>query len=59
MPGTHDLPYALEWCPRAIVIDEGRIVADGNTRQLLSDEPFMKSHRLELPFGFDPRLVSD
>ena len=56
---THDLPYALELCPRAIVIDEGRIVADGNTRQLLSDEPFMKSHRLELPFGFDPRLVSD
>ena len=54
---THDLPYALELCPRSIVLDEGRIVADGPTRQLLTDEQFMKSHRLELPVGFDPRFA--
>ncbi len=54
---THDLPYALEMCPRAIILDEGRVVADGPTRDLLSDEAFMKSHRLELPAGFDPRSV--
>ena len=56
---THDLPYALELCPRSIVLDEGRVVADGRTRELLSDEPLMKSHRLEFPVGFDPRLVPD
>ena len=27
---THDLPYALELCPRALVMN-GRIVADGAT----------------------------
>ena len=51
---THDLPYALELCPRSIVLDEGRVVADGSTRALLGDRAFMRSHRLELPMGFDP-----
>jgi cobalt/nickel transport system ATP-binding protein len=48
---THDLPHALEVCPRSIVIDEGRIVADGPTREVLSDAALMSAHRLELPFG--------
>jgi cobalt/nickel transport system ATP-binding protein len=55
---THDLPYALDLCPRAIVLDEGQVVADGNTLDLLSDEALMKEHRLELPAGFDPRAVA-
>ncbi len=28
---THDLPYALELCDRSVILDEGRIVADGPT----------------------------
>jgi cobalt/nickel transport system ATP-binding protein len=51
---THDLPYALELCPRALVLDGGRIVADGPTREVLSDTAFMAAHGLELPWGFDP-----
>ena len=51
---THDLPYALELCPRALVIDHGQIVADGPTRELLADAGFMSAHRLELPAGFNP-----
>ena len=51
---THDLPYALELCERAVILDHGRIVADGPTRDLLVDDDLMRSHRLELPFGFDP-----
>lgn len=54
---THDLPYALELCPRAVVLSDGRIVADGDTGEVLSNEDFMHAHRLELPFGFDPRAV--
>ncbi|MEX2276083.1 MAG: ABC transporter ATP-binding protein [Actinomycetota bacterium] len=56
---THDLPYALELCPRAVVMNGGRIVADGPTIDLLRDEPLMAANRLELPFGFVPASVAD
>ncbi len=49
---THDLPYALQLCPRSVVLDEGRVVADGATRELLADGDLLARHRLELPFGF-------
>lgn len=52
---THDLPYALELCPRSVILSEGVIAADGRTQDLLCDEKLMRAHRLELPFGFDPR----
>ncbi len=51
---THDLPYALQLCPRALVMNEGRIVADGATASILSDSELMQANRLELPFGFSP-----
>ncbi|PAZ14618.1 cobalt ABC transporter ATP-binding protein [Streptomyces sp. SA15] len=54
---THDLPYALELCPRSLILSEGTIAADGKTAELLSDDELMRAHRLELPFGFDPRSV--
>jgi cobalt/nickel transport system ATP-binding protein len=53
---THDLPYALDLCPRTLVMDRGTIVADGPTREILSDAGFMRAHRLELPAGFNPLL---
>jgi len=49
---THDLPYALQLCPRAVILDEGRVVADGATADLLADAELLARHRLELPFGF-------
>ncbi len=54
---THDLPYALELCPRAVVLHDGQVVADGTTYDLLTDERLMRRHRLELPFGFDPTTI--
>ena len=56
---THDLPYALELCPRSLVMNEGRIVADGATREILADEALMAANRLELPFGFFPDRAFD
>jgi cobalt/nickel transport system ATP-binding protein len=52
---THDLPFALELCPRAVVLDEGLVVAGDTTVEILTDELLMKAHRLELPYRFDPR----
>ncbi|RYP89097.1 ABC transporter ATP-binding protein, partial [Nocardioides guangzhouensis] len=54
---THDLPYALELCPRSVVLHDGVVVADGATYDLLTDDVLMRANRLELPFGFDPRAV--
>ncbi|WP_345580598.1 ABC transporter ATP-binding protein [Streptomyces prasinosporus] len=54
---THDLPYALELCPRSLVLSDGVIAADGPTADLLADDDLMRAHRLELPYGFDPRSV--
>jgi cobalt/nickel transport system ATP-binding protein len=51
---THDLPYALELCPRALILNDGVIVADGPTTHILADAPLMAANRLELPYGFDP-----
>lgn len=49
---THDLPYAAQLCERSVVLDEGRIVADGPTREILNDAQLLAKHRLELPYGF-------
>ncbi|MBB5157902.1 energy-coupling factor ABC transporter ATP-binding protein [Saccharopolyspora phatthalungensis] len=49
---THDLPYALQLCPRSVLIDNGTVVADGPTAELLADAELLAAHRLELPFGF-------
>jgi cobalt/nickel transport system ATP-binding protein len=54
---THDLPYALQLCPRSVVLDRGQVVADGTTAELLADADLLARHRLELPFGFDPSRV--
>jgi cobalt/nickel transport system ATP-binding protein len=56
---THDLPYALQLCPRALVLSEGVVVADGPTEEILCDEALMRAHRLEMPFGFDPAGARD
>ena len=53
---THDLPYALQLCPRAIVLSDGIVAAEGRTLDILTDDALMKTHRLELPFGFDPHV---
>ncbi len=54
---THDLLYALELCPRSVILSDGAIAADGPTSGLLGDAELLARHRLELPFGVDPRLL--
>jgi len=49
---THDLPLALELCPRAVIMRAGRVVADGATGELLRDHELLEANRIELPYGF-------
>jgi cobalt transport protein ATP-binding subunit len=46
---THDMKLVEELFPRTIVMDEGRIVGDGETKKILSDENFLNEHGLEKP----------
>ncbi len=46
---THDLELVVELCSRVIVLDEGVVVAEGPTVELLSDEALMLAHGLEKP----------
>ena len=55
---THDLPYALELCPRTVVLSGGIVVADGPTPRVLADRELLAAHRLELPYGFDPERLA-
>ena len=47
---THDLPLALELCPRSVVVDHGRVAADGPTAALFANPSLLAAHRLELPY---------
>ncbi len=44
---THDLRMAKELFPRMVIMDEGKIVADGETGVLLKDEGLLEKHGLE------------
>jgi cobalt/nickel transport system ATP-binding protein len=46
---THDLDVVAELCTRVIVLDEGKIRADGPTEDVLSDGHLMERHGLEVP----------
>ncbi len=46
---SHDMLMVQELFPRMIIMDEGRIVADGQTGVLLADTQLLESHGLELP----------
>jgi cobalt/nickel transport system ATP-binding protein len=40
-----------------VIVDGGLVVADGPTVEILSNGPLLEQHRLELPYGMDPRSV--
>jgi cobalt/nickel transport system ATP-binding protein len=44
---THDLWMVRELFPRMVIMDEGRIVADGATQELMRDAALLQAHGLE------------
>jgi len=47
---THDLDLAVETCGRTVVMDAGRVVADGPTAEVLADADLAAAHGLEVPY---------
>ena len=47
----HDLPLAAHFFPRLVLLDEGRMVADGRSTEVLSPE------RIREVYEVDPRFV--
>jgi cobalt/nickel transport system ATP-binding protein len=48
---SHDLELILQTCGRVLVLDRGRLVADGAPPELLADAALMEAHGLEVPYS--------
>jgi cobalt/nickel transport system ATP-binding protein len=48
---SHDMRLVWELCPRTVILDNGQIVADGATVELLQDRALMEKHGLETPYA--------
>ncbi len=51
---SHDLELMLEVSSRVIILDHGKIVADGPTAEIMADERLMEAHGLEKPHSLQP-----
>lgn len=51
---SHDLELILEVCDRVIMLDGGQIVADGEPREIMSDDALMSAHGQEKPHSLIP-----
>ena len=46
---SHDLDMVLDICNCVLLRQEGRIIRDGNAKEILSDQELLEAHGLELP----------
>lgn len=46
---SHDLDFIMETCNRVILINNGKIVKDGGTEEVLTDRKLLEDNGLELP----------
>lgn len=51
---SHDLEMIVQVCERVLVVDAGRLVADGPSRVVLADAALMEAHGLEVPHSLRP-----
>jgi len=48
---SHDLDMIMDTCDRVILISDGRLVADGDVRTILSDKELLEANHMELPLS--------
>ena len=49
---SHDLIMIMDTCERTILLSDGKIIKDGNTKEILLDKELMEESGLELPLGY-------
>jgi cobalt/nickel transport system ATP-binding protein len=52
---SHDLDMILETCSRVILLNEGKIMADGNANEILFDKTLLEKNNLELPLSIQTK----
>ena len=55
---SHDLDFILDTCERTILLGEGRIIADGKSYDILTQEDLLLEHGLELPLSLSRKTTS-
>jgi ATP-binding cassette subfamily F protein 3 len=53
---SHDLDFIWDTCNRVVLMDQGKIVADGPAEEILRDEALLTAHGLELPLSLTRRV---
>lgn len=56
---SHDLELILEVCERVVLLDNGRIIADGPAKEVMSNATLMEAHGLEKPHSLSSHHVSE
>jgi len=51
---SHDLEFILEVCDRVVLMDEGRVVVNGEPRKVMGNVALMEAHGLERPHSLVP-----
>ncbi len=54
---SHDLEFLLEVCDRALVMYQGKIVADGCPREIMGNDTLMNTYDLEKPHSLIPHVI--
>lgn len=49
---THDLDLALDLCDAVILLNNGKIIASGNTNEILTNQELLEINGLELPLRY-------
>ena len=52
MIASHDLDLIYDTCNRTVLISNGRIIKDADTKEILTDRKLLEDHGLELPLSF-------